>query len=93
MVKKIILNKIIYIKVIYIYNYKIDEHINNINNNGFTIIKNCINSELVEKVIKDFDYWTSLEENKFIKFNYDRVTNFYIYSKNTLDLVTNGYCK
>jgi len=65
-------------------------HIENINNKGFTIIKNGIENNLVNKVINDFDYWSSLEENEFTKFNFDRVTNFHIYSKNTLDLVTNN---
>jgi hypothetical protein len=67
------------------------KHISNINTDGFTIIRNGIDIELIDKVVCDFDYWSSLEENGFKKFNRDRVTNFHIYSKNTKDLVTNSY--
>jgi hypothetical protein len=69
----------------------IQTHIQNIQNDGFTIIKNGIDVNLVDKVVSDFDYWSSLEENKFKKFNKDRVTNFHMYSENTLNLVTNTY--
>jgi hypothetical protein len=65
-------------------------HIENINNNGFTVIKNNIDNDLINRVICDFDEWSSIEENMFKKHNFDRVTNFHIYSKNTLDLVTNS---
>lgn len=67
------------------------DHILNIQNNGFTIIKNGIDIDLVDKVVSDFDYWSSLEYNNFKKFNKDRVTNFHIYSENTKNLVTNFY--
>lgn len=69
----------------------IEHHILNIQNNGFTIIKNGINIDLVDKVVSDFDYWCALEENNFKKFNKDRVTNFHIYNENTKNLVTNFY--
>jgi hypothetical protein len=69
----------------------IQTHIQNIENNGFTIIKNGIDIDLVDKVVSDFEYWSSLEENNFKKFNKDRVTNFHIYSENTKNLVTNIY--
>lgn len=69
----------------------IEQHISNINNDGFTIIKNGINLDLVDKVVRDFDYWSSLKENEFLKFNKDRVTNFHVYSENTKNLVTNNY--
>jgi ectoine hydroxylase-related dioxygenase (phytanoyl-CoA dioxygenase family) len=72
-------------------NESILEHINNINDNGFTIIKNGIDTELVNKVIYEFDEWTSNKENNFKKFNKDRVFNFHIYSENTMSLVTNKY--
>jgi len=71
--------------------FNIKEHISNIQNNGFTIIKNEINIDLIDKVVSDFDYWCSLEQNNFKNFNKDRVTNFHVYSKNTKDLVTNNY--
>lgn len=69
----------------------IEQHISNINDDGFTIIKNGINIDLVDKVVSDFDYWSSLEENGFSKFKKDRVTNFHVYSENTKNLVTNNY--
>ena len=67
------------------------QHINNINNNGFTIIKNKVNLNLIDRVVRDFDYWSSLPENGFTKFNMDKVVNFHVYSKNTLELATNTY--
>lgn len=69
----------------------IENHVLNITNNGFTIIKNGIDINLIDKVVNEFDYWTSLSENGFVKFNKDRVTNFHIYSENTKNLVTNNY--
>ena len=65
-----------------------DEYLNEINKYGFTILKNVIDHKLIDKVIHDFDEWASLPENNYSSFN--RVTNFHIYSKNTLDLVTNN---
>ena len=47
----------------------IEYHVSNIQNNGFTIIKNGIDIDLVDKVVSDFDYWSSLEDNNFKKFN------------------------
>ena len=69
----------------------IDNHVLNIQNNGFTIVKNGIDIDLVDKVVSDFDYWCGLEENNFKKFNKDRVVNFHIYNENTKQLVTNSY--
>ena len=69
----------------------IQYHVENINNNGFTIIKNAINNDLIDRVVCDFDTWCSIDENKFVKFNKDRVTNFHFYSENTKNLVTNVY--
>ena len=69
-------------------NESILEHINNINDNGFTIIKNGIEDELVNKVIYEFDEWASNKENNFKKFNKDRVCNFHIYSENTTRIET-----
>jgi len=69
----------------------VEEHILNIQNNGFTVIKNGIDIDLIDKVVNDFDCWSALEENNFKKFNKDRVTNFHIYNENTKNLVTNIY--
>lgn len=69
----------------------IDNHVLNIQNNGFTIVKNEIDIDLVDKVVSDFDYWCGLEENNFKKFKKDRVVNFHIYNENTKQLVTNFY--
>ena len=69
----------------------IQTHVQNIQNDGFTIIRNGVNVGLVDKVVSDFDYWCSLESNNFLKFNKDRVTNFHTYSENTKNLVTNVY--
>ena len=69
----------------------IENHILNIQKNGYTIIKNGIDIELVDKVVNDFDYWSSLNKNSFVKFNKDRVVNFHMYSENTKNLVTNNY--
>ena len=71
------------------YSNNILNHVNNINNNGYTIIKNGIDLDLIDKLVKDFDYWSSLEINNFTKFSFNRVVNFHLYNKNTLDLVTN----
>jgi len=72
-------------------NIDIEKHIQNINNDGFTIIRNGIDVELVNKVIDDFDHWSSFEKNGFLKFNKDRVTNFHVYSENTKNLATNKF--
>ena len=69
----------------------IENHVLNIANNGFSIIKNGTDIDLVDKVVGDFDYWSSLNNNGFVKFNKDRVVNFHIYSENTKNLVTNNY--
>jgi hypothetical protein len=68
----------------------IENHILNIQQNGFTIIQNGIDIHLVDKVVNDFDYWSALNENGFVKFNQDRVVNFHMYSENTKNLVTNN---
>lgn len=65
-------------------------HIRNINEDGFTIIRNGIDIDLTDRVISDFNIWSSDEKNGFENHKYNRVTNFHIYSKNTLDLVTNS---
>jgi ectoine hydroxylase-related dioxygenase (phytanoyl-CoA dioxygenase family) len=67
------------------------EHVNNINENGFTIIKNGVENNLIDRVVCDFDNWVNNTNNNFNKGQHDRVTNFHIYSKNTLDLVTNKH--
>jgi hypothetical protein len=66
-------------------------HSENIKNFGYTIIKNGVNLDLVDKVVKDFDEWSSIPENKFKKFKFNRVLNFHTYNVNTLDLATNTH--
>jgi len=70
-------------------NINYEEHKQNIDTLGYTIIRNGIDIDLVDRVVDDFNYWQSLPENNFKKHNFNRVTNFHCYSKNTLDLVTN----
>lgn len=65
----------------------IQTYINNIENNGFTIIPKAFDSELADLVVNDFNIWTRSNEFSSNKFN--RVTNFHMLNKNTLDLVTN----
>jgi hypothetical protein len=72
-------------------NFDLTEHLDNLHNNGFTIIKNGIESDLVDKVVKDFDEWSNKPEVGFRKHKLDRVTNFHIYNENTLNLATNEY--
>ena len=67
------------------------KHVEDIHRDGYTIVRNGIDSELIDRVICDFDEWSSLPENNFLKFNFDRVVNFHMYSKNTIDLATNSY--
>jgi hypothetical protein len=49
--------------------FEVSRHIENINNNGFTVIKNNIDNDLIDRVICDFDEWSSIEENMFKKHN------------------------
>jgi len=65
------------------------KHVNNIQKNGYTIIRNGTDINLADKIIQEFDEWSSIPKNKFVPFKGERVTNFHVYSKNTLDLVTN----
>lgn len=69
----------------------IDQHLLNIHKYGMTIIRNGVNLDLVDKVVEDFDNWSSQVENNFVKFNYEKVCNFHIQTENTMDLVTNIY--
>ena len=71
--------------------YEMLEHINNINTNGFTIVKNKVKLDLIDRVVRDFNYWSSIPENGYTKFNLNRVVNFHVYSGNTLDLAANNY--
>lgn len=71
--------------------FSIKKHLSNIEKNGYTIIRNGTDINLVNKVIEEFEEWSIDPENKFVPFNGERVTNFHVYSKNTLDLVTNPY--
>lgn len=63
------------------------EHVDNLNNKGYTIIKNALNTELIDKVIKDINWHYSLNNYN----NNYRVTNFHMYNANMLNLITNKY--
>ena len=76
---------------IFCENTKIEEHIENINNYGFTILKNKIPHELIDCVINEFETWGLMTENNFVNHRFNRVTNFHIFSKNTMDIATNKY--
>lgn len=71
-------------------NFNCEEHISNLLNDGYTIIRNAFSAELADSVVNDFEKWCETN-NDFKKFNYNRVCNFHIYNNNTLDLVTNKY--
>ena len=53
----------------------------------FTIIKNGIDINLVDKVVKDFDYWSSLEEEGDFKIYYAWHINFRIKIKNQSEYI------
>lgn len=70
---------------------KLKSHLYDLSVDGYTVIRNAVDKNLIDKIVTEFDYWSSLPENKFKKFNRNRVTNFHIYSENTKELVTNKY--
>jgi ectoine hydroxylase-related dioxygenase (phytanoyl-CoA dioxygenase family) len=76
-----------------IENFSIIEHIQNINNFGFTTIKNAFTTELSDKIISDFDIWfeKQREVEPLINKSLSKVTEFHTYNQNTLDLVTNEF--
>jgi phytanoyl-CoA hydroxylase len=71
--------------------FRLKNHVNNIEKNGYTIIRNAFDTELANKVIEEFDEWSSNPNNQFEPFKQERITNFHIYSNNTKDIVTNVY--
>jgi len=71
--------------------FNISHHLENILNNGYTIVRNAIDNDLIDRVIEDFNVWSSDPENNFLKNSKARLINFHSYSKNTLDIVTNKY--
>jgi phytanoyl-CoA hydroxylase len=71
----------------YINEEIIQTHINNIQENGFTIIRNAFDDKLADDVVNDFNTWSNL--NEFDSNMFNRVTNFHTLNKNTLDLATN----
>lgn len=71
------------------HDFNLEEHLKNIDNDGFTIIKKAVDLNVIENVVNDFDNWC--KDSDFQPNSFNRVTNFHIYSKNTLDLVTNKY--
>lgn len=64
-------------------------HILNMKQLGYTVVEKCVDIDLINRVVSDFDEWSSLEQNGFTAFNGERVTNFHMHNKNTMDLVTN----
>jgi ectoine hydroxylase-related dioxygenase (phytanoyl-CoA dioxygenase family) len=71
--------------------FSVKKHVNNIEKNGYTIIRNAFDKELANKVIEEFDEWSSNPDNQFEPFKQERITNFHIFSNNTKDIVTNTY--
>ncbi len=65
-------------------------HVQNIEKNGYTIIRNAFSKSLADEVVKDFNIWIN-DDKTFVKNNYNRVTNFHTYNNNTLELVTNSH--
>jgi phytanoyl-CoA hydroxylase len=71
-------------------NFDIKFHLDNLEINGYTVIRNGFTHILADKVINDFSEWC--ENDKSFEVNkHNRVTNFHVYSNNTLELVTNQY--
>ena len=69
--------------------FSLKKHTANIQNNGYTIIRNGFDPILADTIVHEFDEWSSKPENKFVPFKQERITNFHIHSENTLNLVTN----
>jgi ectoine hydroxylase-related dioxygenase (phytanoyl-CoA dioxygenase family) len=67
----------------------VDLHVDEINNNGYTIIRNCFSHSLADIIVKEFDNWCKEPNNLFNINQKNRVCNFHTYSENTLDLVIN----
>lgn len=71
--------------------FDINKHINNLNDDGYTIIRNGFSHSLANNIIQNFVDWSSNKDNNFQNNMHNRVTNFHIFSDNTLELVTNKY--
>jgi len=69
--------------------FNINAHIDEINKNGYTIVRNCFPNMLADVIVKEFDEWCKDSNNLFTLNTKKRVCNFHTYSENTLDLVTN----
>jgi ectoine hydroxylase-related dioxygenase (phytanoyl-CoA dioxygenase family) len=61
------------------------EHVENIRKNGYTILRQAVDHSLINTVRMEFDQW--IAEHNFK--TRDRVVSFHVYSKNTIELVTN----
>lgn len=71
--------------------YKLKSHLYDLNVDGYTVVRNAVDKTLIDKIVKEFDDWSMIPENKFKKFNRNRVTNFHVYSENTKEMVTNKH--
>lgn len=71
----------------------ITTHIQNIDNFGFTTIKNAFTTELADKIIADFDIWfeTQQKNDSSLNKSLSKVTEFHTHNENTLELVTNDF--
>lgn len=67
----------------------IQTHIDNIEENGFTIISKAFSDNLADMIINDFEKWTYNNKCDFKRNTFNRVTGFHMYNNNTLNLVTN----
>lgn len=69
---------------------QIQKHWSDLEVLGYTIIRNGTPLDLVDRVVKHIEMWTSDPNNNFEKFKQDRVCNFHRYNEDTLSLVTNS---
>lgn len=68
-------------------------YVEKLKEDGIVILKSAFSEELADKVLSDFDDWSSKKENNFEKWKRERVTNFHVYSENTKELATNPCVK
>ena len=68
-------------------------YVEKLKEDGIVILKSAFSEELADKVLSDFDDWSSKKENNFEKWKRERVTNFHVYSENTKELAANPCVK
>ena len=68
-------------------------YVEKLHTDGVIILKNIFSADLADKVVNDFQEWSSVKENNFTPGQRERVTNFHTFSTNTKDLVTNECVK